>query len=121
MGTARSTYPLVEVVAAELNGRVGDDANAIGAIASHESPPALLSPHLAKRLPDRQLILVTAGALDLKQYLQALQRGDDSAGDCAGHPTGAKGRNYRLRNELLELDRPLARRIFGSDDIFGAL
>lgn len=60
-------------------------------------------------------------ALDLKQYLQALKRGDDGPRDSARHSTGAKCRNYRLGNEFVKLGGSLARRIFGLDDIFGAL
>lgn len=60
-------------------------------------------------------------ALDLEQYLQALERGDDGSRDSARHPTGAKGRYYRLGHEFLKLGVPVARRILGLDNIFGAL
>lgn len=60
-------------------------------------------------------------ALDLEQYLQALEWGDDGSRDSARHPTGAKGRYYRLGHEFLKLGVPVARRILGLDNIFGAL
>lgn len=62
-------YPLVEVVAAELDGRVGDDADAICAVPAHEAPPALLAPHLGQGLADGQLVCFAAGALHLHEDL----------------------------------------------------
>lgn len=40
------TYPFVEVVTAELDSGIGDDADAVGSITTHEAPPTLLLPHL---------------------------------------------------------------------------
>jgi hypothetical protein len=41
-----ATHPLVEVIAAELHSRVGNNADTVGAIASHKTPPTFLLPHL---------------------------------------------------------------------------
>ncbi len=65
----QATYAFVEIVAAELHCRVRDDANAIGSIAGHEAPPALVAPHLRQRLVDRHLVFIPPHALDLKQNL----------------------------------------------------
>lgn len=60
-------YPFVEIVAAELDSGVGDDADAVGPIASHEPSPSLLSPHLAQCLSNGQLVSLSSSALDLHQ------------------------------------------------------
>lgn len=64
-----STYPLVEVVAAELHRAVGHDAYAVGAVARHHTLEALLSPDLPQRLTDAHLVLGPAAGLDLQQDL----------------------------------------------------
>lgn len=46
-----ATHPLVKVVAAKLHSRVGNNANTVGAIASHEPPPTFLLPHLHQSFP----------------------------------------------------------------------
>lgn len=66
-------YPLVEVVAAELYSRVGDDSNAIGSVAAHEPSPSLLFPHLAQRLSNRQLVRISSSALYLHEDLQPFE------------------------------------------------
>jgi hypothetical protein len=62
-------YPFVEVVAPELDGRVWHDANAIGAIASHEASPALFTPHFFQPFTDRHFVCVSASTLDLEKNL----------------------------------------------------
>lgn len=89
-------YPAVEIVAAELDSRVGHDADAIGAIPAHETLPALFLPHLAERLAHRELVLCAAGALDLEQDLEALKGGDDGSRHGASDTAGAEGGNYGL-------------------------
>lgn len=68
---------LVEIVAAELDGRIGHDPDAVGAVAAHKAAPALLDPHLLKRLAHRELIVIATDRLDLKQDLEALEGRDD--------------------------------------------
>ena len=63
-------YPFIEVVAAELHSRIGDDADAVGTITAHEAPPALLHPHLLESLADREFVGIAADALDLHQDLE---------------------------------------------------
>lgn len=70
-------YPLVEIVAAELNSRVWHNADAVSSVASHESSPAFLAPHLSQRLTDRHFIRISADALNLHKNLQALKGGDN--------------------------------------------
>lgn len=64
-----STYPLVEIICTKLDCRIGHNADAIGAVTRHESPPAFFLPHLCKCLVDGQLVFITAHALYLVQNL----------------------------------------------------
>lgn len=51
-GTVQShAYSLVEVVAPELHCRVRNNTDTVGAIPTHETPPAFLSTHFHKSLP----------------------------------------------------------------------
>ena len=97
------TDPLVEVVAAKLDGRVGHDPDAVCAISPHETPPSLFPPHLLQRLPDAQLILLSAGALDLEEDLQTLQRRDNRPRHGTCHAARAEGCSKRLGNDLPSL------------------
>ena len=78
---------LIKAVARELYGRIRDDTNAISTIASHQTPPALVFPHLHEPLPNWQLISGSSSALYLKQYFQTLKRRDDCPRDCSGNTT----------------------------------
>jgi len=97
------TNPFVEVVASELHSRVGHDSDAVCTVAPHEPPPALFLPHLLECLPDTELILIAACALDLEQDLQALEWRNDRPRDSAGHTTSTEGRSEWLRNNLSSL------------------
>lgn len=63
----------VEVVAAELDGRVGHNADTIGAVATHEASPPFLSPHFAQCFAHSELVVFTTVGLDLKEDLEALE------------------------------------------------
>jgi hypothetical protein len=98
----QGTYSLVKVICAELHSRVWHNSYAIGAIASHEPSPTLVSPHLRQRFRNRHLVFISAGALDLEQNLQSFQRRDDGSGNGSGHATGYERGKDRLRNEFFE-------------------
>lgn len=100
------TDPLVEVVAPKLHCRVGHDSDAICTVSPHETPPTLFSPHLLQRLPNAQLVLIAARALDLEQDLQALQGGNNRPRHGAGHATCAEGCDKGLRNNMPSLVEP---------------
>lgn len=124
--TRTATYPLVQVVASKLHRRVRDDTDTIRAVASHEAPPALFTPHLAERLADGHIVLAVAGTLDLEQNLDSLERRDDGARDGACDTAGAKRRDDWLGHEFAELGvarrRGYVRRhIFRLDRAFGGL
>jgi hypothetical protein len=88
---AGATYSLVDVVCAELDGRVRHNADAVGAVAGHEAAPAFLPPHFGEGLGDRHFVFVAADALDLEEDLEALQRRDDGARDGASNAAGDEG------------------------------
>ena len=96
------TYPLVNIICAELHSRVGHNAYAIGSIAGHESSPALFPPHLRQRFRHRHFIFLAADALDLEQDLEALEGRDDGSGYGAGHASSHEGSNNRLREAFSE-------------------
>lgn len=98
------THPLVKVVTAKLHRRIGHDPDAIGPVAPHEAPPALLHPHLLERLGDAELVGLAARALDLHEDLEALERGDDGAGDGPRDAAGAEGGDDGLGEPIAELD-----------------
>lgn len=93
-------YPFVEVVAAKLNGRVWDNANAIGPVATHETSPALFSPHLFQPLANREFVCIAPCALHLKQNLQTLQWGNYSPRDRASNTTSAECGKNGLRQGI---------------------
>lgn len=103
----RVTYSLVEVVAAELHCRVGHNADAVGAVAAHEAAPAFLHPHLLQRLAHGHLVLGAAHALDLEQDLEALEWGNDCAGDGTGHTAAAKGGHDGVGEEAASLGKEI--------------
>lgn len=92
------TYAFVEVITAKLHGGVGDNADAVGSVSTHETPPSLLFPHLPKSLAHAHFVLVASLALDLEQDLESLQGGDHGAGDGASHSTGHERGHHRLRD-----------------------
>ena len=96
------TYPLVNVVCAELHSRVGHNAYAIGSIAGHEPPPALFPPHLRQRFRHRHFIFLAPDALDLEEDLEALEGRDDGSGHGAGHASSHEGSNDRLPEPFSE-------------------
>lgn len=100
----------VKVVAAELDGRIGHDPDAVGAIAAHEAAPALLDPHLLQRLTDGQLVLVAASGLDLEQDLEAFEGRHDGARDGARDAAGAEGGNDGLGDKVLKMIEGFYRR-----------
>lgn len=92
----------VQVVAPELHRAVRHDADAVGPVSRHEAAPALLAPHLPQRLADAELVLRAAGGLHLEEDLEALERGDDGAGDGAGDAACAEGGEERRAEGLAE-------------------
>jgi hypothetical protein len=102
---SRDTNRLVQIVGAKLRGRVGHYPDAIGAVARHETLPAFLLPHLAQGLADGHLVGITAGALDLEQNLEPLERRDDGARDGAGAAAGGEGGDDGLRGAAAEAVR----------------
>lgn len=104
---------LVEVVATELDGRIGHDPDAVGAVAAHEAAPALFHPHLLQGLAHRELVFVAAGRLDLEQDLEALEGRDDGTRDSARDAAGAKSRDDGLGDEVLEMLECFYRRYRG--------
>ena len=95
-----ATYSLVDVVCAELNSRIGDNADAVGAVASHEAAPTLLPPHFGEGLGDRHFVLVAADALDLEEDLEALEGRDDGARDGARNTAGDEGSEDGLGKDV---------------------
>lgn len=73
------TYSFVQIVTAELYGRVRNNADAIGAVAGHEASPALFLPHLCQALADGELVLIMPGALHLEENLQSFEGGNDGS------------------------------------------
>lgn len=97
-----ATYPLVKVVASELHGRVGNDADTVRPVAAHEASPSLVPPHLGECLAHGHLVRLPAGALHLKQDLESFERRDHGPGDGPGDTAGAEGRNHGLRDEAAQ-------------------
>lgn len=109
-GRGTCTCPFIEVVAAELNGRVWDNADAVGAIAAHKAPPPLLSPHLGQGLSDGKFVGISSDALYLHENFEALQRRDDGSGYRTRDAAGAECGNDGLGDAVSELfEAPLGR------------
>lgn len=100
-------YLLVKVVTAELDSRVGNNADAVCPVSSHEAPPPFLPPHLPQRLADRQLVGISPGALDLEQDLESLQRRHHRPGDSAGDTSTTESGDHWLRDGFPELQIPI--------------
>lgn len=94
---------LVEVVAAELDCRIGHDADAVGTITAHEPSPSFFLPHFLEGLAYRQLVLLATGRLYLEQDLESLQRGDNSAGHCTGDTASAECSDHGLADKHAEV------------------
>lgn len=100
-------YLLVKVVTAKLDSRIGNNADAVCPVSSHEAPPPFLPPHLAQCLADRQLVGFSPGTLDLHQDLESFQRRHHRPRNSAGHTSTAEGGDHWLRDGFLELQRPI--------------
>lgn len=100
-------YLFVKVVTAELDSRVGDNADAVCPVSSHEAPPPFLPPHLPQCLADRQLVRISPGTLNLHQDLESLQRRHHRPGDSAGHTSTAEGGDHWLRDGFPKLQIPI--------------
>lgn len=96
------TYPLVNIVCAELHSGVGHNSYTIGTISGHEASPALLSPHFCQCLVYRHFVLISSYALYLKQDLQTFERRYDGSGNGAGDSASNEGSNNRLCEDFLE-------------------
>ncbi len=63
------TYPLVEIIAAELYSRIRHNPYTVRTIPSHESPEALFPPHFSQCLPNAHLIVFSSNTLYLEKNL----------------------------------------------------
>lgn len=102
-GVGLENVALVEIVAAELDCRIGHDADAVGTITAHEPPPSFFLPHFLESLAYRQLVLLTAGRLYLEQDLESLQRGDNSAGHSTCNAASAECSDHGLADKEAEV------------------
>lgn len=100
-------YPLVKVVTAELDSRIGNNADAVCSVSSHEAPPAFFPPHLPKCLADGQLVGISTSTLDLHQNLESFQRRYHCSGDGASHTSTAEGGDHWLRDGIPKSQRPI--------------
>lgn len=96
------TYFLVDVVCAELDSGVRDNSNTIGSVASHETPPTFVPPHLGQSLWNRHFVFVATDALDLEKNLEALEGRYDGSRDSARHAAGDERSNDGLLVEFTE-------------------
>jgi hypothetical protein len=71
--TEMFAHLLVEVVTTKLDSRIRHNANAVCPVASHKSPPALLTPDPGQGLANRLSVFFTASTLDLVQDLKPFQ------------------------------------------------
>ena len=99
-----ATYFLVKVVTSKLNRGVWYYADTIGAVASHQAPPALFGPHPPQTLPYRRLIFISSFALELHDNLQSFQGRDDRSRDGSCHAASHESCDNRLRNIISELE-----------------